>query len=262
MKEEKVNEEKGKKVAETTPVLMDPATRELIEKLQGEVTALKSKYESSLLAKLVEEVGGRTNTPSAAGDDGQFKFNRTYTESDIDKNDILEEKDWVTFVCHKVYHYICDDKRHGKSIQAPFDIISFKYDSTRQIKGGRETELIQMCTYTCKSVIERDWLREHSTFGVVFFDRMKGTEYSRDFEKSKALSTQMVALQNIGQQDLITMARKRGLNPGEGDLASLRASIAISVVDERFSKKENHTRSTLVEQHMEAEAMGKPGVAG
>ena len=139
-------------------------------------------------------------------------------------------------------------------------MIRFGYDSTRAIKGGRETELIQMCTYTCKSRIELKWLYKHTTYGVIFFDKIEGTEYSRDFEKSKELSKQMTALQSIGHQDLVTMARQRGLSPGNMDLGSLRASIAIDVVDELFENKGSHTQNTMIEQHLEAKKMGRDGV--
>ena len=258
MTEETVNEEK--EVVETSQLALDNDTMKIIKDLQGQIDSMKTKDEASLLAQLLDKVGDRGSSKET--ETGQFDFNKKYSMDDIDDNDVLSLEEQVTFIAHRVYHFICDDQRAGMNVPAPFGVIKFKFESTRAIKGGRETELIQMCTYTCKSRKELEWLRSHSTFGIVFFDKIKGTEYSADIEKSKALARQMVALQGMGQHDLISMARQRGMNPGDMDLASLRASLAINVVDEQFKNKGIHTRNTLIEEHLEATAMGKSGVAG
>jgi hypothetical protein len=264
MKEETENEEKGsvskkESTIESTPVVMDASTLKLITDLQGQIDALKTKDESSLLAQLVEKIGGRGNSPDY--DIGQFDFNKKYRMEDLDPDDVLEKDEWITFIAHKFIHVICDDLRQGMNVPAPFGLIKFKYESTKAIKGGRETELIQTCVYTCRSKKELEWLRGHSTFGIAFFDKRNGTLYSADIERSKALASKMISLQNIGQQELIAMAKERGINPGDlSDIMSMRAAIAIDVVDELFKGKTVHTQSTMVEQHLEAVKMGRSGV--
>lgn len=260
MIEEKVTEGQEEKMI--VPVELDESTMGLIERLQEENKALKSKDETALLEKLVNLLGNRA-APTAEPKTGQFNFNKMYGMDDIDPNDVLPQAEWVTFITHRVMHIICDDKRAGKNVPAPFDIIVFKYESTREIKGGRETELIQLSTYTCKSRIERDWLKSHSKFKVDFFDKIKGTEYSANFEKSKALGKKMRALQGMGQHELISMARANGLNPGDMDLENIRAAVAMDAVDKQFANKanHNHTSATMAEQHLEATKMGS-SIAG
>lgn len=258
MTEETVNEEKEVKGAgAVAPVVMDPATLRLFTDLQAKVDKLETKSEASLLAELLDKVGGRSNEPET----GQFNFNKKYKMSDIDEDDVLAPEDQVTFIAHKWFHFICDDNRAGMDVPAPLGTIRFKYDSTAAIRGGRETELIQKCVYTCRSKKELEWLRAHSKFQVVFFDKVKGIAFSQNIEKSKALAKQMIALNSMGQHDLILSAKARGINPGGMDLGDLRASIATSVVDEQFKNSSRHTENLLLEEHLEATKMGRAGTA-
>lgn len=257
---EEVEEENtgASKDTKVTDVKVEPSIAEQFRLMQEEIAKLKENQvvpaensdNNELIKTLVQELRGNQQVKT-----GQFEFDSMHTEADIDPDDALEEKDYVTFITHKVIHVIVDDKRNGRNIRVPFEKIVFKYVSTKQVKNGRETDVFQLSTYTCTSKKELAWLRAHSLFGITFFDKMTGV-LSKDAGRAFKLARQMMVLKNIGQGQIINMAKQRGISIGD-DLDMMRSEIANIVVEEQILKEQGYAENILRETKMEAELTGQ-----
>jgi len=206
----------------------------------------------TLMAKKFDQVGGPKSS--------QFEFNQAHSEIDYDPSDVLSKEDEVTFICHKMMYVIVDDKRGGKNIRAPFDKIIFDYDSTKQVKDGKETNLLNLSKYTCRSKKELEWLREHSLFNIMFFDTVSGA-MNADIERASLLVKHMTTLQGRGQQELIQMAKGMAGVEFRGDLNTLRAEIAHYHVERIMEANQNST-SRLFQERMLADSLSEAKSVG
>jgi hypothetical protein len=261
-------DEKGKNEVGAKPAINEVVERSTEENdaiaiMQKQIAALQSQLQhqlqnpgtksnsDELMKQFIQKMGGSEQITEG----GQFKFQDVYVGDTIDEDDVLPQDEWVTFVTHKVMHIIVDDKRNGKNVRAPFDIIAFRYESTKKVVHGRETDLIHLSTYTCKSRTELKWLREHSRFGISFFDNIK-TALSTDVERATKLAKQMIILSRIGQASIIGMCKERGL-PITSDLDSMRAALAYHSVETEMARVKNSFEASAKEQDAEAIIIGK-----
>lgn len=209
----------------------------------------------TMFAKKLDQVSGPKSS--------QFEFNQAHSEIDFDPNDVLPKEEERTFISHKMLYVIVDDKRGGRNIRAPFDKILFDYDSTKRTKDGKETNLLQLSKYTCRSRIELKWLLEHTLFNIMFFDSVKGA-LSADVERAGVLVRHMTVLQSRGQHELIQAAKGMPGVEFRGDLNMLRAEIANYQTDLDMSSRENNTSRLFQQQmmkdsHKDALAVGHVG---
>jgi len=206
----------------------------------------------TMMAKKLDQVGGPKST--------QFEFNQAHSEIDYDPEDVLSKEEEVTFICHKMMYVIVDDKRGGKNVKAPLDKIIFDYDSTKQVKDGRETNLLNLSKYTCRSKTELEWLRDHSMFNIMFFDTVSGA-MNADIERASLLVKHMTTLQGRGQQELIQMAKGMAGVDFRGDLNMLRAEIANYHVDQIMEANQNST-DRLFQQRMLSDSLSEAKSVG
>jgi hypothetical protein len=257
---ESAEEKKVVQVQEVKAPTQNQGILDVVKQLQNEIELLKNQRglapqqspvdQAALLEKLVDKISG--NKSDATG----FMFEHNYvSESEIDPDDVLEKDEWVTFVTHTVGHVIVDDLRNGKPVRVPFGKISFTYDSTRQVKNGKEVDLYNLCKYTCKSKKELKWLKDHSMYGRLFFDNIKGAK-SVDGAKALKLASAMRGLSSMGQQDIINTARSYGLSVG-GDISSLRGEIAQLVVERQIRAEKAASEGRVNDANLEAELIGR-----
>jgi hypothetical protein len=247
---------------EVAPI-QDENVLALVRQLQEEIKELKQTKvapsqqqqiapidQAGLLEKLVDKIqGNKTDTNG-------FVFEHNYvSEHEIDPEDVLPKDEWVTFVTHTVGHVIVDDLRNGKPVRVPFGKISFEYESTKQVKNGKETDLYNLSKYTCKSKKELNWLKSHSKYGSLFFDNIKGAR-SIDGVKAIKLASVMRGLQSMGQHDVVNQARAYGLNIGD-DVNLLRGQIAQMIVDKQIRAENENNRMRVGEAELEAQIVGK-----
>ncbi len=223
--------------------------------MQNQTSPIKPGADGSNMELLVSMLANALNKKEEQPKTGQFSFDTMHTTGDYDPKDILPPQECVTFITHRTFYVIADDKRNGLNIRAPKNMIVFKYESTKQVKSGRETDLIHLSTYTCSSRTELEWLRNHSHFGITFFDKIS-TALTIDAVRGANLAKKMLSLQKIGHHNLIKMAQSYDL-PVLEDLNMMRIQIAQASVEAEMDKQKDFMTSMLVEQHLEAEAVGK-----
>lgn len=259
MKEKDKEEEKSVqdvKNEKTTPV--KKSQEDIILELRRELESEKNRSGNTPdtgLKDLTEAIkSGFSGSTKNNGD--QNSFEHSYSDqASLDAEDVLDEKDMVMFVSHKVLYVIADDKRNGKNVRAPFALIKFKHDSTRLVKNGKETDQFNISTYTCRSKIELEWLRNHSLFGVMFFDKISKV-ITADAQKASRLAKHVLSLRSVGQHQLIQMAKSKEI-PVVDDLNYLRSMIAQATVEEEMIKIDQKTKEMFSDQQLEAEMIGK-----
>lgn len=222
--------------------------KDKVDAIEKSGVAAPAGTQDQLLSTLVERITGM-NGPRT----GQFEFDTQHSELDIDPEDILSEEEAVTFVAHKVAYVIVDDKRNGRNVKAPIDKIEFKYAHTKQVKNGKEVDLFNLCTYTCRSKKELEWLRSHSLFNVTFFDTVS-TTLSEDVMKANKIAKHVIRLQSLGQQKLVNMAKGYGITVGSDfTLENLRAEIAIKSAEKEMESERANSERMLRESKLESD---------
>jgi len=249
-------EESGKKKEgqSVNPEMMDILKRmeERIQQQDEEIKKLNSRPQSGGIGTdFATQLASALNNKDTL-ENGQYVFNTALeSEDQIDPSDILAPEEYVTFVSHMAWNSITSDKRHGRSVKPPFGIIKFDYQFTNHVKSGKETDVSHVCRYVCKSRTELNWLRNHSLFGISFFDSIEGA-LSEEGKKAQRLSVMMSHLSNRGRSDLLPMARQNGVTGCETmEISQLRAAIATAIVNKQIEDQEKSTRLRLNESIME-----------
>lgn len=244
---------KKKDTIELTPEQVSHLVKEEIDKALKNAQSSQSQESSSVadLAKMISQ-GVSDGMKSKTG---QFEFGEGYTEEEIDADDYLEEKDWVTFAVHRLYDIIVADKRNGKVIRAPFEPIEFKIQGTKVTKNGKESSITNYATYTCKSKKELEWLKNHSMYNVRFFDKI-GKAISVDAHKAGILAKNMNVLNAMNQYNIMKYAKEYGV-PFSEDLSIMRAELATRMTEKEMKSVTNWQNDMFKEQMEEAQAVGK-----
>lgn len=229
-------------------------SNEIVDGLLKKISELEEKINQpksastdiSTLRELVEAIKGTRE------DSLGYRFENNYLSNNlIDESDVLSEEEWVTFISNTVGYVITDDLRNGQPIRVPYGVIEFKFDSAKEVKNGKESDIFNISKYVCKSRKELDFLRKHSGYRFFHFENIKGAK-SVNAQKAIKMQTVFKSLQSLGQHQLINLAHQHDI-PIPEDIFSLRGEIAFKIVDEQILKERNQTEQLLSETKLESE---------
>lgn len=257
VEKEDFQEEGAKKIVPTKAE--EKAKDELLLKMQAQLDELKKRIETQtpiqaqssntdmrVIKELVQAIKGSKE------DSNSFNFEMNYTAQNmIDEDDILPKDKWVTFIAHTVGYVIVDDLKNGIPTRVPYGKIEFKYDSTKTVRNGKESDVYNISRYTCKSKKELEFLENHSGHNFFFFKNIKGAK-SVNHKKAIKMQTVFKALQALGQVELANLARQNGIAL-QDDIFSLRGEIAMKIVEDTILKETSATEQILKESALEAE---------
>ena len=164
-------------------------------------------------------------------------------EADIDPDDYLEHG--VTFFVHKVGYVIVDDKRNGLPVRVPFGApIIFQYQSTEKRSVGKYIELYNLATYTSFSKKEVKWLKEHTKFGIAFFDSIK-TAMSINARLAEKLAKTINAVNGMESHRVIEACKGHDL-PITAKIDEMRSQLAHKLAQEELEvEKEAIKKRTI-----------------
>jgi len=214
------------------PEAGNQVSREEFEKLQEQlaVLALTDKPDTlkvsqeaqvpdqmALMKQLIDGLRGK---------DDLKKYGSGYDyveESDIDPDDYNEHG--VTFFVHKVGYVIVDDMRKGLPVRVPFGKpIIFQYQSTEKRQVGKYIELYNLATYTSFSKKETAWLRDHTRFGITFFDSIR-TAMSVNARLAEKLAKTIHAVNGMEHNRIIEACKGHNL-PITAKIDEMRSQLA------------------------------------
>lgn len=187
----------------------------------------KEEIDKYVDERLKEIKGGNSNQDlieaikSLKGED--VRDMKYVPEQYIDENDRMDEP--AVFFCYKSGYLIVDDVRDGHPVKTPFgNRIWFKYEASKKRQKGKETNHIHIAKYSTYSKKEAEWLRSHSMFGVMFFDRLGEADDETAF-KSALIATYYDAYRNANATQLITYCQEMGIEPKD-DPQTMRIALA------------------------------------
>lgn len=162
---------------------------------------------------------------------------------DIPQDDYLDKP--VRFCAPYVGHVITGDLRKGYNIKLPYNrpYIFFEYQGYKKIQQGKYEALAVYSTYESHSKKEVAWLRDHSRYGINFYET--STEaLSADVLKMQRLSRVMTVLQNYDLIDLIKRCKEYGIQPTE-DPRVMRTYLAYEMVKRESESEKSISQKTL-----------------
>lgn len=167
---------------------------------------------------------------------------KMYKESDVDPSDWMTKP--AVFYCFKYFMPIFDDKRFGKSVQTPYGgEIRFEY-YTHKVKktGTKYDEAIPVSKCVLHSKKETDWMRGHSLFNRVFFEKIEdGTMV--DFNEAGILERVIGMVNNMSQGDVISRAQRSGV-PMSDDVDKVKAGLINVMVSEQKIEDRRRLKAT------------------
>jgi len=231
------------------------SNKELIDQIKAELkaemahsTPANSDANGELLKELVNQLRDKPDDEKYGGESKYVNL------ADIDEGDRL--KDGVTFFSHKVSYVVVDDKRNGHPVQTPYkNILKFDYQSTKKVGSGKETRLHNLSAYTSFSKKEVAWLKEHTSFGSIFFLSHKEA-MTVDNVRANKLARKMTVLSRMETSRVIKIATDLGINQME-DLHALRVVIANKQVDDEMNKEAQANAVRVKEARIEEEVLSK-----
>ena len=220
---------------------------EMIAQLKSEIKAeLKTAEPNSdataeLLTQLVDRLSGKS-------DKDKYGTGFTYVdEVDIDQEDLLDAKDAVTFFSGSVGYIIVDDMRNGHPVQTPYRRpIKFVYQSTKRREKGKDTDLINLASFTSISKKEVEWLKAHTFFGSIFFLR-SDVSMNSDIRRAAKMARYMSSFNGMNQHQLIKMCRDNNLPLVGDELGDLKALLASHFAQKLIEQEDQALEINVVE---------------
>lgn len=236
------NEKKPSMNNESKPDIDQTLLQNTIRELTERLSKIESKnnsgggFDVDALAKAIRD-GNKTEIDKF----GTGKFVRP---EDIDKSDYMEVG--VDFFGYSVGYVIVDDKRMGHDVSTPFNnVIKFNYQASVRIKNGRNEDINNFSSYTSHSKKEVEWLREHSFYGVVFFEKTSQALNTDGF-KAQKLVRHITTINNWDQHTVIQRCKERKVAI-TGDLKEMRIALAQILAEEDMvaEKQLNRQKATV-----------------
>jgi len=206
---------------------------EMLKKAREEAEKeVKEPNEGDLQSLLMKTLIEQNKKPDSEkyGQDG-------YVDSAyIDEDDYIEKP--VVFFCHMIGYVIVDDKRNGFASPNPYrkKAILFERPHMKKRGHGREQDIEYFSTYECHSKKEAKWLREHTYFGVKFFDELDLAN-SKNHDRALLISNYMNMVQDFDPTRVRQESRRRGIGTVR-ELQKQKVALAMAMADERLGKEE------------------------
>lgn len=177
-------------------------------------------------------------------------------EQYIDEDDLMDEP--AVFFCYKSGYAIVDDIRNGHSVRTPFgNVIWFKYEASKKRQKGRETNHIHIAKYATRSQKEATWLRDHSMFGVIFFDRL-GEASDELATKSALIAAYYDVYRNAKASELITYCQNMGIQPKDSP-QTMRIALAQKRAEADLRDQKGRTQDQVETTAKEELIVGSSG---
>lgn len=168
---------------------------------------------------------------------------------DVDPEDV--DENGAVFTSYGNSYFIVDDtKPNGRAVRTPYGrVFKFKFQGNRITRVGRDQSYSSFCAFRTKSKKEIEWLRQHSLYGVDFYEDTN-LALSANAVKAHLTSGIIRQLSMMDQPDLIKRAKAEGIPVG-GDLRIIRAELAIKLADEKWRMEQNKQTTTALGSYEE-----------
>jgi hypothetical protein len=193
--------------------------KELIEDLRRDIEELKSKS-------------------SAASE------NEGWDEEYDAKEDYLDTP--AVFFAFSCWYGVYGDKRYGREVTPPRNqpIIFEKLYRYSKKTGGRTAEMVSVSQATIRSASMADWLRNHSLFGIKFFEDM-GKAQNVNVTLAEKMSEMNNVVNRLNDHAVIERCTREGITVATGDLMELRKVLTRKLAEQALKNEKNQRELKL-----------------
>lgn len=209
---------------QTQTAKSNPQSSEEIELLKSQVASLKG---------MIEGMGMIAPTVMGNMDPLKAKWaRRKPSHKDV-------QDTYVTFSARAVAYVITAYTRNNVLHEAPFKAIEFKYAGSDIRRNGRESEVVNFCTYSTNLKEEIEFIRNSPLYGLEFSENINKV-VSADAKLLNRMTAILTKLRALPLEHLIPMAKAEGLDVnqmGNDDMA-LELSVRIAAREENIEREQ------------------------
>jgi len=234
------------KPSQTTPVVNQQEElekmKELLAESKREMLELKNLFQN--VAKQGMNVGPNSNDLGTA-----IKLlaenSTTKTQSRVDQNaymnpDLLDKEDYLEspelFYAYSTFFVIGDDKRQGLNVQSPAGPITFVFHTAQTLKQGKGDQIINTSVYRSHSKKVSKWLRDHSKFGVKFFE-WSSVENKTDYDKVTKLMRFADSLSSTSASRLMALCGEHGIEFNPDNIHGAKIALIMKMTEDEIKRE-------------------------
>lgn len=161
----------------------------------------------------------------------EFSFN---SNKNIDADDLLDEP--VVFFAPKYRFALGADRKNGKQMAPPNGVILFKYMHTIRKQSGKDINIQQWCKHVCKSKVELEFLKGHTVFGSLFYEKASDIIQSEDMQLVNSIIKKSASLSSLGSHDILRLMKDNGLEITTDDVSVQKTALAAFLAKQELSK--------------------------
>lgn len=210
---------------------------------------------TKVLSGLVDKLG-QMNIGS--GTEDVFDAYQYVTRTEIDEDDYFKEG--KTFFAYQGGYIIVDDLVNGRPVQAPYGpiIFNFTFDSTKGT--GRNAELYVLCSYTSKSKKEIEFIKSHSRYGQIFFERFD-KDMGRGHKMARTIAKEFARIDSMDNAVVKNLAIELGCTL-HADYRALKTEVATFLAAKVLEQDSELSSAPLIAAMLDKEEITKQGGGG
>jgi hypothetical protein len=181
----------------------------------------------STVEKIIKETEERLRNQF---DNAMRKMKLSKSKSELDEEEQYVEdlaEDWmdipVVFFSYSINFSIHSDVRKGKEIKPPHGAVRFKPVLRTKRQGRKGIEVISVSSIKVHSKAVAEYLRNHSLFGISFFENMESA-MNIDSAWAQKLIEANSAISRLTDAQVISRVRQENL-PVSQDIAAMRKAL-------------------------------------
>ncbi len=178
-------------------------------------------------------------------------------EEDLDYVEGLED-DWlenpVTFFAFSMRYSIHSDRRKGQEVLPPFgEPIKFKPLIRHKRPGrGKEVEVVSVSSVSVQSSQVVEYLREHSLFGIYFYENMENAMNVDSSWAHKMVEAQR-SLARLSDMQIVARAKQEGISVSQSPEKMRRE------LSEILAKKSQEQHERILNQKLKSSVIDDKG---
>jgi hypothetical protein len=208
-----------KKVQDVTPTAETTVFEELNAQEMKEEQVVVEKKEDALPVSLVEKMMKELEEKlfnKFTSQINKLKTAEAQKEIDADLQYVEElQEDWleqpVVFFAFSMNFSIHGDKKRGVESTPPHGAIKFKPLVRTKRKRSRDVQVISVSSIKVNSQIEVDYLRNHSQYGIAFFENMTSAMAVDSTWAQKMMEAQQ-SISRLSDMQIIARVQQEGLS--------------------------------------------------
>jgi hypothetical protein len=208
-----------KKVQDVTPTAETTVFEELnAQEMKEEQVVVEKKEEAlpvSLVEKMMKELEEKLFNKFTS-QINKLKTAEAQKEIDADLQYVEQlQEDWleqpVVFFAFSMNFSIHGDKKRGVESTPPHGAIKFKPLVRTKRKRSRDVQVISVSSIKVNSQIEVDYLRNHSQYGIAFFENMTSAMAVDSTWAQKMMEAQQ-SISRLSDMQIIARVQQEGLS--------------------------------------------------